>query len=94
MTIRKRDLDALPVATGDQFSLLAAAFRDYALAVQDEPGQVAECLIDMLGWEGDQAEWVIGVLEEGVGHLFPESPDPRAEEFRKATTVVRRKKSG
>lgn len=94
MAIRKKDLDAMPVVTGDQFSLLAAGFRDYVLACQDNPVDVAETLIDLLGWEGAPAEWVVGVVEDGVTHLYPEAADPRAEEFKKHTTVVRRKRRG
>lgn len=95
MAIKQKDLDALPVVTGDQFSLLAEGFREYVLACQDEHSDVLETLVDLMGWDAEQAEWVVGALDDGVRHLFPDlAPDPRAEQFRKDTTVVRRKKRG
>lgn len=95
MAIKKKDLDALPAVTGNEFSLLAHAFRDYMLAVQDDPAAVRETLVDLLGWEPDQAEWVTEAIDHGVQSLFPEDgPDPRAVEWHKHTTIVRRKSRG
>jgi hypothetical protein len=93
MAIKQKDLDALPAVSGERFSLLAAALRDYSLAVQDTPENVVETLIDLLGWDGEDAEWVASVLEDGVAAISDGATDPRAEQFRKDTTVVRRKRS-
>lgn len=92
MAVKQKDLDALPGCTGDQFSLLAEAFREYLLASQEDYDDVVEVLVDLMGWDRDPAKWVFGVLNDGVGHLYDSASDPRAEQFRKDTTVVRRKR--
>lgn len=89
-----KELRQLPGVSGDNFSLLAEAFRDFVLGQQDDHDAVVEVLVDLIGWDRDDAKWVFGVLNDGLGHIYDTATDPRAAQYKKDSTVVRRKRRG
>lgn len=95
MSLSKEDLKEardLPAVSGNNFSLLAEGFRDFLTAQMDDEDMVFEVLTEMMSWDRDDAKTIIAMLKKGVGHIYDSAEDPRARDYQKDKTVVRRKR--